>query len=319
MYPGDISNLSEQSFVILDNLYSAFEQKHRRLFYNSLKAVGHQLRSLELQQETKASKTQENDSFFIKECFAFLGGEESSPSKFQNFSKLQIQFAKQNHLWPESINQQDYVFNIKAISLSNKAKKLLRYKFDQLFYHSKDMMSYLESFLSIDYRKWLDFYLILHQVKTFQLSNISNGIGIICSDRFSCGEIHRVVRLETQDPQLVSEIFEKGFLKILIVTSFDQLRLLPNVIKKIVKEYASIVNNQRFGYIAILGITSANPEWQLPYFDLYPSVHLIRIFGANAWNSPYPTLQILKTNLYQQLSNFLTIPRDGLTLSILFA
>ena len=40
------------------------------------------------------------------------------------------------------------------------------------------------------------------------------------------------------------------------------------------------------GYITILSITSANPEWILPYYDYYPSVHLIRIFGANAWNSP---------------------------------
>ena len=145
-------------------------------------------------------------------------------------------------------------------------------------------MAQFEPFLSADFQQWLNFYLLLQQTKTFQIPQIQNGF--VCIDWFSYEEIYRVVRLEIQDPKVISNIFEKGFLKILVITKFEQLRLLPKIVQKIVKEYASIFNNLRLGYISILSITFANPEWIFPYYDLYPSVHLIRIFGSNAWNSP---------------------------------
>ena len=57
MYPGNIRDLSEKSVVLLDNFYSIFERNHKYLFIKTLSAAEHQLRSLELQQETKFQLT----------------------------------------------------------------------------------------------------------------------------------------------------------------------------------------------------------------------------------------------------------------------
>ena len=154
--------------------------------------IEHQLRILEFQQETKLHLIQENDYFLKKECFAFLGGEEFSKNT-QFFSKLQLQFAHQNHLWPESLSQHHCLFKLYALSFSIKVKKLLRHKFDHLFSHNPDIMTQFEPFLFANYKQWLNFYLLLHQTKTFQVSQIPNGF--ICSDRFNCGEVYRIVRL----------------------------------------------------------------------------------------------------------------------------